>query len=211
MPRILGPAAFGAAALMVAMVAPVGGVEAPTRPSALDGAAIAWCGDVPSAQADASAYRDTPVYVWGNSSVGKVQKWARQQPGYQDLWIDQDNLNWIALGFTESAAKRQAELEELFPDVGVVAVPVDWTRGELRKLQDRAGDELFGSVVTSGGMSVDFGRGMVELSVGVVTDELVAAVAEGFASEPLCIAGPDPADVPAPGPQADAGDGWTML
>lgn len=199
------------AALVAAPVAASTSGPERTRPTAFEGSSATWCGDVEPVTADPERYRDSPVYVWGNPDVRTVQRWAKKKPGYQDLWLDDDNLGWIALGFTEGADERQAQLERRFPDIGAVAVEVEWTRKELRRLQRRVGDELFGEIVRSGSISVDFGKGMVELTVGEVTGELLAAVEAAFAGEPVCVVGPDPSELPPPGPQATAGDGWSLL
>ena len=45
------------------------------------------------------------------------------------------------------------------------------------------------------------GKGMVELTVGEVTEELLAAVEAAFADELVCIDGPGPSELPPPGPQ----------
>jgi hypothetical protein len=180
------------------------------RPTALEGSSITWCGDVGTLTADPSAYRDSPVYL-GNPPVGRVRAWAREQPGFEEIWIDRDNLGWITVGFTHDAAQRQADLERTFPDLGVVAVEMPYTRKELGALQERITESVFPDHATSGGVSRGAEQGMVALEVNVVTDELVSFLEDEFAGEPFCLDGSDPAAVVQPGPQPLAGDGWRLL
>jgi hypothetical protein len=185
--------------------------EAPerTRPAALDGSPIAWCGDIEPIRAAPEVYRDSPVYV-GNDQPFEVVRWAREQPGYEGVWIDRENLGWLTLAFSQDADARQAELQERFPEAGVVAVAVEHTSADLRKLHRRAVRGLRGQLA-SFGVSDDVVRNVVEIDVPYLTAKVVAELEQRFAGEPLCVDGSDPADQPGPGPQATAGDGWRLV
>jgi hypothetical protein len=107
-------------------------------------------------------------------------------------------------------ARRQAELERRFPDVGVVAVEVQNSKRDLRRLARRVSD-----FVKRNELPASYGWGnadnVVSLGLPVVTDEVATELDGLFAGEPLCVEGRDPADLVPPGPQPLAGDGWRML
>lgn len=209
MGRIVGPAAV--AGITVLLISSVAGAQTDhARPAALEGSSITWCGEVGPVTADPSYYRDTPVYL-GNPPTSRVRKWAKDQPGYVEIWIDRDNLGWITVGFLHDAVARQADLEREFPDLGVVAVQLPHTNKELKQLQDRLGDAVFPDYASSGGSARGVERGSVELFPNVVTEELVEFLEAEFAGEPFCLDGPDPSAVVQPGPQPTEGEGWTLL
>ena len=173
------------------------------------GVGVPRCDDIDFISAPAERYRDAPIYVANEQPIEEVQRWASGQPGFEELWIDRDHLGWITVAFSTDAAARQADLERVFADVGVVAVEVDWKRAELEQLQQRIMDELGPLFGPSSGISVQ--QGVVSIGVGVLTDERLAAIEERFGDQPICVEGIDPADAPAGGPQAPEGDGWRLL
>jgi hypothetical protein len=166
------------------------------------------CEDVPAISAPADWYRDSPIYVGNEMPVDAVRAWAERQTGFQDLWIDRQHNGWITVAFSEGAEARQAEIEREFPEDGVVAVDVDWTSADFEDLQERIRAELGRFRVNTSDV-ID--HGVVSVWLGVLSDERIAALEAGFAGEPLCIEGANPADLPQPGPQALAGDGWRLL
>jgi hypothetical protein len=169
---------------------------------------VPLCADLPELDLSAAPFRDTPVYVSNEQPTGALRAWARQHPGYQTLWLDRDHLGWVVLAFSEDAEARQAELAAAFPEVGAVAVGIDWTVRELARLQRRAVKQLRDTAVSVG---TDITKGVVVLGLGTLTPRKVAAVNERFAGERVCIDGIDPATLPKPGPQRKAGDGWRLL
>jgi len=169
---------------------------------------VARCDDVAPISAPADWYRPEPIYVGNEQPTDELRAWAAEQPGFVEIWIDREHGGWVTLAFTEGAEDRQTELEAAFPDVGVVAVEVDWTMDELMALQERIGRELAHLAVGSG---IYVMQGVVGVSLGVLRADRVAAVAEGFAGEPVCVEGIDPAKAPAAGPQQPAGVGWRLL
>lgn len=172
-------------------------------------AGLARCEEVDWLSAPAERYRDTPIYVANEQPTEEIRAWASGQPGFEELWIDRAHLGWITLAFSTGADERQADLERLFPDVGVVALEVEWSLAELEQLQRRIDDELGPLFGPSSWILVQ--QGVVGIGVGVLTPDRVAAIRERFGDEPVCIEGTDPADAPAPGPQAPGGDGWRLL
>jgi len=171
--------------------------------------ALPACETVERISAPAESYRDAPIYVANEQPTEEIRAWAAGQPGFEEIWVDREHLGWITVAFSVDAESRQAELEELFPDVGVVAVGVDWTMAELMELQRRVGEQLGPLFPVSSGIFPM--QGVVGIGVGVLKPERLAAIEERFSGEPVCIEGSDPADVPAEGPQAHAGDGWRLL
>lgn len=188
----------------------------PTQATASAGASvpavalsIPRCDEVPKVSAPDEWYRDAPIYVANEQPTEGVLAWARAQPGFEEIWLDRERLGWITLAFSTDAEARQADLERLFPDVGVVAVAVDWTTDELETLQRRVMDELNPIFPVSSWGSVQ--QGVVGIGVGVLTPERVAAIEERFGDERICVEGLDPSEAPPPGAQQPAGDGWRLL
>jgi hypothetical protein len=166
------------------------------------------CDDVPPVEAPADSYRDEPVYVGNEQPVETVQAWARDRPGYQEIWIDRDHLGWITVAFTGDAAARQAELQAEFPEVGAVAVEVPTTWRQLRKLQDRAQQLLADAGVEFAGSGAYVDRWVVEFMVNAADERVTTALAP-VAGERICLTD---TGVPEPeGPQPDEGDGWRLL
>jgi hypothetical protein len=203
---------------IVAVLGACRGVSPEAEPSGPDssasaGAALAVsvprCDEVPEVSAPDERYRDAPIYVANEQPTEEVLAWAQMQPGFEELWLDRDRLGWITLAFSTDAAARQSDLERLFPDIGVVAVAVDWTADELEDLQQRVVDELGTELSLSTWGSIQ--QGVVGIGVGVLTPERVAMIEERFGDERICIEGMDAADAPAPGPQQASGDGWRLL
>ena len=154
-------------------------------------------------------YRDEPVYVANEMPVEEIRAWAVEQPGFEDIWIDRDHNGWVSVAFSEEAEARQADLEERFPGVGVVAVPVEWTEAELVALRDQA----FGAMTDAGfqpGGSHGVHTGLVEVWVGELIEERLAPLAP-FAGPRLCVTGVEPEDVIRPGAQPESGAGWRLL
>ncbi|HSJ28304.1 MAG TPA: hypothetical protein VLB67_08835 [Acidimicrobiia bacterium] len=167
------------------------------------------CDAVPRLTADESSYGDRPVYVSNEMPIEAVQMWASTQPGFETLWIDRDHNGWITVAFSQDAEQRRADVAELFADDGVVVVEVDWTMEELLELQASIVGRFDEGFIQSTGVYED--RGVVGVGIGPLTEERLAIVEEQLAGEPVCIEGYDPALVPEPGPQPEAGDGWRLL
>ena len=174
------------------------------------GETLSLCYESALPAADPTFYRDSPKYVGNEMPTDAVREWASQYPDFVDVWIDRDHNGWVAAGFTGDVAERQAEIEEMFPDDGVVAVHLDWTEAELADLEHRISTEL-GGVIELLGTSVDPLRGYVNVVIPVLDDVSLEAIADRFPGERICVEGLEPEDVVAPGPQPAAGDGWRLL
>ncbi|MEM8618958.1 MAG: hypothetical protein AAGF73_04485 [Actinomycetota bacterium] len=167
------------------------------------------CGPVTPIPADPDFYRDHPVYFGGDQPLDEVRVWAADQPAFEQLWIDQAHNGWLALGFSEGAAERQAELEQLFPGAGVVAVEIPYTTADLDALLA----EVFAIQAAMGndrGGSAQPWLGRVSVWGGVLDAESLEPFAE-FAGTPVCFEGIDPEDAVADGPQPEGGEGWRLL
>ncbi len=187
---------------------PAGATTATTLPAAA--VQIPACSTVPRIAAPDDWYRDTPVYVGNEMPVEAVRDWAATQPGFQTIWIDREHNGWITVVFDDSAVERQADLVRLFPDVGVVAVAVDWRLGALRNLQDRIGADLR-QMLDSFSVGVLETQGVVSIGVGRLTEDQRVELAERYAGQPVCLSEPPPGSVPVPGPQPPSGTGWELL
>ena len=194
-------------------VAPEGGAEATSGAPSTTGQPsdlLPRCHDSPLPAADPAFYHNTPQYVGNEMPTEAVREWASQYPDFVDIWIDRDNNGWVAAGFTDDVADRQAELEEIFPDDGVGAVHLDWTEADLLALERRVAREL-GGVIELMGTSVDPLRGYVNVVIPVLDDESLEMIATRFPDERICVEGLEPEDVVASGPQPQGGDGWRLL
>lgn len=173
------------------------------------GAPIPPCAEVPVLRAPDDAYSDTPRYVANEMPIDEIRAWAVRQPGFESIWIDRERNGWVTLAFSEAAAERQAEVREQFPGAGVVTIEVPWRMSDLRALQARIHDEL--GFTTELGSGIADNRGVVEIQVAVLTDEIRDEVTRRFRDQPVCLDGSDPSDWPHPGPQPNAGEGWRLL
>jgi hypothetical protein len=180
----------------------------PDATHAVVSVSIPLCGDVPDIAAPEGQYADTPMYVANEMPTDELRAWAQRKPGFEEIWIDRDHHGWIVLAFSVDAELRQAELETEFPNVGVVAVQVDWTMSELQALQQRVRPLMLEHVYSTG---IWVTKGLVSIGIGPLTPERVAPVEEHFAGERVCLEGVDPALLPPDGPQPAAGDGWRLL
>jgi hypothetical protein len=94
------------------------------------------------------------------------------------------------------------------PGVGVVAVDVPYTPEELDEIFQDLQGRLPAGMEPAGIHEV---QGYVEIWVGRLTPESIAAVSEVVGDAPVCLSGQDPATTPAEGPQQKGGEGWMYL
>ena len=181
--------------------APSGGVVASTFPS---------CSEIPQIFAPEEAYGDVPMYFANEMPTEQVREWASTKPGFEAIWLDREHNGWITVAFSEDAAARQADLATEFPGVGVVAVQVDWTLAELDHLQQRVTGFLTG-LLDSFGVGRGDTKGVVEITVGILDNDLRAEIEKEFEGERMCLDALDPSTLPVPGPQPEVGDGWRLL
>jgi hypothetical protein len=181
---------------------------APPTSSVPSAQPVPACTDVPTIEAPAEWYRDRPVYVANEPPVERVRAWARQRPGYQEIWIDRDHSGWISVAFTNDTEARQAELRAEFPDVGVVAVEVPTSAAELSALQQRAHELLDDAGVEFAGSGSAVDQWSVALHVNMADERVQQALAP-VAGERICLS--DTGVPPPEGPQPQAGDGWRLL
>jgi len=204
-----------AVALFLAVVAcaqPPAGVE--PEPSTAPSTArptpeVVSCEDIDTPYAPEDWYADTPIYVGNEMPIDEVRVFAQTLDGFRDVWIDRAHHGWIGVGFDNADVEsHQAALKAEFPGAGVVAVDMPYTRGELEDIGAELASRLPDGVEVVG---VDDLRGYLEVFVGPLTAENVAAAREAVAEVPACIAGIDPSSIPAPGPPPDGGNGWAYL
>lgn len=189
---------------------PSGGPEPSSIPStSAPSVEVVFCEDIDVPYAPEDWYADTPIYVGNEMPIDDVRAFAQTLDGFQEVWIDRAHNGWIGVGFDDADIEaQQARLEAEFPGVGVVAVEMPFTPEEL--------DEVFQDL--QGGLPVGMEpasiyevQGYVEVWVGRLTTERVAAVSEVVGGAPVCLSGQDPATTPAEGPQPEGGDGWAYL
>lgn len=174
------------------------------------GSGFGSCEEIANISAPDDAYRDQPIYVSNEMPIDEVQAWAVQQPGFEGLWIDREHNGWVSVAFSADVEQRQAEIDERFPDDGVVAVAVTHTRADLEDLQNRVSDALAG-ITESFGIGVYENKGVVGVNLASLDPAVVSELEQRFPGEPICVDGPDPSTLPEPGPQQVSGDGWRLL
>ncbi|MPV38372.1 hypothetical protein [Georgenia subflava] len=190
------------------------GDPSPSSAASLQPAGTVLCENLEPIRAPDSAYRDEPVYVGNEQPTGQVRAWAQQQPGFEDLWLDRGRNGWVTVAFAGDVAQLQAEIEERFPDDGVVAVEVERTTAELRDVAERVApvivDVGLAHADLDPGHLVDLRHGVVSVDLGFLLEERLALL-EPFAADPVCAQGAPASEYVPPGPQPTAGDGWRLL
>ena len=83
------------------------------RPADLDGHTITGCGDVDADTVDLDIHGAASAPVLQGAARGEVKRWAKQQPGFQWIWVDESG--WNVVSFTEGIEERQAEIDRSFP------------------------------------------------------------------------------------------------
>ena len=167
------------------------------------------CEDIDTPYAPEDWYADTPIYVGNEMPVDEVREFAHTLEGFQEIWIDRAHHGWIGVGFHDADVEaHQALLEAEFPGVGVVAVDMPYTKAELEEISQDLQEVLPEGMETAGIYEV---QGYIEIWVGRLTPENIAAVSEVVGDAPVCLSGHDPATTPAEGPQPEGGDGWSYL
>ena len=198
-------------ALLVSACVLIPGPPATDRPASV-AQSLPLCDEVPYLEAPAEYYRERPIYVANEmeEEIQQIQAWAATKLGFEGLWIDRRHVGWITLAFSVDAEARQADLRREFPDVGVVAVQVDWTRHELEALQGRVVEVLRGQQIAFGS-GIFENKGVVSAGINFLKPDWVSLLEEHFAGERLCLEGEDPALAPVEGPQPLEGEGWRLL
>lgn len=175
------------------------------------GAQVRDCADVPWIFAEESAYRDEPVYGNADSLSEEVHGWASGQPGFVQLGLDREHNGWITVWVKDADVEAmRSEVAERWPDEGIVVVEVPWTVAELEAVRDEAQRALDEASVRTGGSGLMPHRGVVEISLGVITREALEVLAP-FAHRPLCITGTPADEAPEEKEQPTAGPGWRLL
>lgn len=167
------------------------------------------CADLAWFTAPEAMYADRPLYVGNEMPIEAVMGYASTMDGYVEAWIDREHNGWVNVGFNGvDIAAAQAELSEVFPDEGVVAVELPRTHAELEDIRQRVAAALPDEFDTVNSHVL---HGRVEVWVGALTDDRVATVQELVGDEPVCVDGTDPSVTPQDGPQAEGGENWRLL
>ncbi|MET0696930.1 MAG: hypothetical protein ABWZ58_05835 [Acidimicrobiia bacterium] len=197
---------------VAACAQPPAGVEPEpsTTPSTAGPAVeVLSCEDIDTPYAPEDWYADTPIYVGNEMPIDEVRVFVQTLDGFRDVWIDRAHNGWIGVGFDDADVEaHQAALESEFPGVGVVAVNMPYTAGELEELSRDLQSRLPDGMETASIYEV---QGFIEIWVGRLDPENIAAVSEVVGDAPVCISGQDPATTPGDGPQLEGGDGWSYL
>ena len=198
--------------IFAACAQPPAGVEPEpgTTPSTAGPAEeVLSCEDIDTPYAPEDWYADTPIYVGNEMPIDEVRVFAQTLEGFREVWIDRVHNGWIGVGFDDAdVGAHQAALQNEFPGVGVVAVNMPYTAGELEELSRDLQSRLPAGMETASIYEV---QGFIEIWVGRLTPESIAAVSGVVGNAPVCISGQDPATTPADGPQLEGGDGWAYL
>ncbi len=206
-------------ALSLATAIALGGCASPAPNAQVSEAAAGYagfpsCAEETTISADPALYRDRPQYGNAWELTDRVRTWASAKPGFEELWLDEDNNRWVTVGFHgvdgDALAGLQEELAEAFPGEGIVAVGVPHGNAQLEGLRDRVVSALNAAdaAPSSYGHSVPHNRVSVG---GLLASADAEAALRQFAGEPLCVDVLDPADFPPEGEQPTVGEGWRLL
>lgn len=191
------PAVTGAPSLPPTSVAPT--------PEGL----IPVCDDIAWFTGPEELYLDHPVYVGNEMPINEVISYASTMEGFVEAWIDRVHNGWVNVGFTDvDLAAAQAELDDVFGGLGVVAVDLPHSHAELEEIRVRVQGVLPEGMDAS---NTHLLHGRVEVWISVLDPGRIRALAEAVGDEPVCVVGVPPEEAVLPGPQADAGDGWSYL
>lgn len=164
--------------------------------------------DAPLPSASDDWYRDRPVYVANEAPYEEVRQFASALPGFVEVWFDRDRFGWLSVGFVGvDIEEMQTLLQAEFPDVGVVAVELEYTLSDLRALATDVGGRLPDGMDTE---NIDRLRGLVHVWVGLLTPENIEMGIGAAADSPFCIDGFD-VEYYDQSPQVDGGDGWSLV
>lgn len=190
-----------------AAVEPAGSTVEPVADPSVEPVPICDLSDRPEAPLD--LYRDEPVYEDGERIVMKVEPYARSLDGFVALWWDPEHNGWIHVGFYGAdVAARQEQLDNQFPNEGVVAVAMPYDRSELLSMEGDL-NELLPSSMSVGDPIELIGK--IPVNIGLITADSLDELARLASGYPVCAMGVTEDDYFAPGPQALSGDGWRFL
>ncbi len=169
------------------------------------------CADVPRLRADASLYRDEPVYGNADELVQEVHEWAAEEPGFVELGLDRERNGWVTVWVKDADIEDMSEqITERWPGEGIVVVEVPWTVGELQSLVTEITAALDQAGVRTAGTALMPHHGVAEISLGAITPEAEEVLAQ-FAGRPLCVEGLPADEAPQEMEQPRAGQGWRLL
>ena len=97
-----------------------------------------------------------------------------------------DREGWIVIGVSGGAVELQQLIDLYHPGARVLAMPLDWTPGELEALADEV-DAATAELGLEPAI-VSISRGVVRVQLGSITEER-AAVLDGFAERRVCLDG----------------------
>ncbi len=150
------------------------------------------CEDIDVPHAPEDWYAETPVYVGNEMPIDEVRAFATTLEGFRDVWIDRDHNGWIGVGFDDADVEaHQTALAAEFPGVGVVAVDMPYTAAELEELSQDLQSRLPDGMETASIYEV---QGFIEIWVGRLTPENIAAVSERCRGFPGLPQWPGPGD-----------------
>lgn len=191
-----------------ASIQPAGTTTSSSVPSGVDVDYPICDYDEPWPAAPDDWYRDTPVYVGNNSPTDEVRRFASGLPGFETVWTDRDRYGWVSAGFVGvDVSEVQKLLEAEFPDDGVVAIELPYTRDELGQMASEIDAQLPEDMYALNYQEI---WGRVEIFVGLLTRENVDIAATVAGDAPYCLMGLDPTEYDQ-SPQVEEGEGWVFL
>ncbi len=158
-------------------------VTAAARP---EGLAVPLCDDLPdpadSLDWTGAQYAEFPDPVLTAQAITL----ALGFPYVVEWWGGTDQREgWIVVGVSGGAVELQMMLDSQFPAARVLAMPLDWTRIELRDLATRL-DEATLELALPAPSRVSMSRGVVEVDIDQITDDAVS-ILERFEGERVCV------------------------
>lgn len=179
----------------------------------------AWVRQVPGVARTSTMgfqYPTTDEEVTQLTSLGASVDWgalnaytAQHRDTLGGQWIDH-TTNSVTVSFTADVDRRRAEIQARIPGVRVIAA--NRTEAQLAEMQNKLTAELTARNLGAGsGVYIQAGGGVVGLVLFVLDEPSVRAVATFADPRLVCLDGPEPSQIPPPGPQRPAGPGWRLL
>jgi hypothetical protein len=146
----------------------------------------------------------------GAEVAGALERYGQRFPeSFAGVWLDQ-RFNAVRIAFARDWQQHRDAVAELESHgVLVSVVKASHNLDELDEIQRQLADEDLGLIPFTS--FVDLQNNRVQLELGVVDAETLAALGEHFPADALCVEGPSPDEIVPEGPQPQSGQGWRLL
>jgi hypothetical protein len=186
-------------------------VPPPAAPSETAAAPIGRCTSGPEpaggvvTEAEGAAFEQRGAEV-----AGILERYGQRFPeSFAGVWLDL-GFNTVRIAFARDWRHHRDTVAELESrGVLVSVVKAQHTLAELDEIQRQLADDDLDLIPFAS--FVDLQNNRVQLELGVVDQETLAALGERFPADALCVEVPAPEELVPEGPQPQSGPGWRLL